>query len=118
MKKLMIGLLALLFCAVFTNSVFAIYPWGKIDDTLSYDKLDISGGNGTCRISMKVVNNSDKLYEGVYIKVYAFDIFKTMLWNHLFFISAIGPKGAVSISEKIYDCKERNPYSIKFKVTK
>ena len=116
MKKIM--LLSILFLFIFTSSALAIRSWGNINSNYKYDNLKIRDNNdGTCSISGSIINKTSTMKDGVWIKIYAFDIHKTFLWSKLLFFKTIPTKGKIIFSEKIYDCSDKSPYKLEFKVT-
>lgn len=116
MKKLA----RLAMCAVIALSIaspaMAISMWGKISEDLEYDNLSITKGQGYCTISGKVKNKKREIRDGVFIKIYAYNNQDTMLWSHLLFIKTLPASGEASFSERIYDCTEKDPYKMEFKV--
>ena len=96
----------------------AIYSRGNINETYEYTNLKIKDNhNGTCSISGEIVNKTNELKDGVFIKIYAFTINDTFLWSEILFFSTIPARGKVPFSEIIYDCSSGSPYKLKFKVT-
>ncbi len=96
----------------------AIDRWGEFNKTYKYDNLKIhENNNGTCTIEGKVINTTRELKDGVYIKIFAFDIHGSLDWSNILFVSAISPNGEADFSDTILKCTESNPYKMSFKVT-
>ena len=96
----------------------AIRSHGYINKTYGYDHLKIKKiNNKTCLISGEIVNKTGKLKDGVWIKVYAFNIHREFLWSEILFFSTIPARGKISFSETINECFSASPYKLKFKVT-
>lgn len=116
--KVNILFFTLLILLFLTSSAMAIYPSGNINKTYEYAHLKIRGfRDGTCSISGEIINKTNELKDGVFIKIYAFSIHDTFLWSELLFFSTIPAKGEAPFSERIYNCSEDNPYKLKFNVT-
>ena len=100
-----------------TSSAMAIRPWGDINKTYKYNYLKIEdSGGGTCLISGEIINKTNKLKDGVWVKIYGFDIFNSFLWSKILFFSTIPARGKIPFAERIFNCSKSNPYKLKFKV--
>ena len=116
--KVNILFFTLLILLLLTSSAMAIFSRGNINETYKYADLKIREiRGGTCLISGKIINKTNELKDGVFIKIYAFTIHDTFLWDELLFFSTIPAKGEAPFSERIYNCSEDNPYKLKFNVT-
>jgi hypothetical protein len=97
---------------------WAISRWGKISSTYSYNDLSIKENrDGTCSITIEFKNNDRKTHKYVFITIYAYDNFNELLWEKLFKINTIQAGGTVKMTDKIFRCKEDNPYKLEFEVT-
>lgn len=117
--KLKIILISLLLVSVFTNQALAVRSWGSINDTYQYDHLEITHNEdrNICRISGELINKSNELKDAVHLKIYAFNIHDTLLWDEIVFFSTLPKNQKMPFSETIYHCTNGDPYKLKFKVT-
>jgi len=117
--KLKIILVSLFFVFASIGQAFAVRSWGRINDSYQYDHLKITHNKdrNVCKISGELINKTNELKDGVHLKIYAFNIHDTLLWDEIVFFSTLPKNQKMPFSETIYHCTNGDPYKLKFKVT-
>ena len=117
--NLKITLISLFLVFASTGQAFAVRSWGKINETYQYDHLKITHqeDRNVCKISGELINKSNELKDAVFLKIYAFNIHDTLLWDEVVFFSTLPKDQKIPFSETIYHCTNGDPYKLKFKVS-
>ncbi len=97
------------------NTSYAVKRWGKISNSVHYDRLVIDQlPKNKCKVTLEIENKSRKLLSTFTFRMTAFDIHKSVEWTKKIRVTSIQAGDDKKVSKTIKGCKEDNPYKIVF----
>lgn len=115
--RILLLLITTMFCVLsWSFNAVAFYSRGNIDSNLSYESIMIETKNKTKYLVGTIVNNTNNIYDGIYVEIYGLDFFDKILWKETIYINVIDKKGKYPFEEILFS-KEKEPSKLTFKVT-